>query len=420
MFELLKKKINEFKEKIIKKTEIQKETETKQIEEEIPEKLTELPKQETEETLIEIPEKKEIKEKTEEQKLTEIQEKNAEKKPIIPSPSAAKPEKEKTSEPIPSFDSAGEKKTAEKVVTELKQDNRKEIKAKVGLGKKVMGLITGKIKFNEKEIESTLFEFELALLESDVNQETAKEITEKLKKKLIEKEIPKGKENEFIKEAIKETLSEIMETPEINLMNLINSKKPFVILFLGLNGAGKTTSIAKLTHLLKLKGKTVLWASGDTFRAGAIEQLKEHAEKLGVQVIKHQYGADPTAVAFDAVKSAEAKGIDVVLIDSAGRQDTNKNLLEELKKMNRVIKPDLKLYVGEAFTGQALITQVKEFNSKIELDGFILTKIDSDSKGGTAISLLHELKKPIYFIGTGQRYEDLIEFKKEYIIDRII
>jgi fused signal recognition particle receptor len=321
---------------------------------------------------------------------------------------------------VSEFDSAGEKIKAEKVASELKKDDRKEIKTKVGIRKKFIGAITGKIKFKEKELENTLFEFELALLESDVNQETAKQIIEKIKEKLIEKEIQRGKENEFIKKAIKETLEEVMETKKVNLFEKINSKKPFIILFLGLNGAGKTTSIAKLTYLLKEKGKKVLWASSDTFRAGAIEQLKEHAEKLGVEVIKHQYGADPTAVAFDAVKSAEAKKIDVVLIDSAGRQDTNKNLLEELNKMNRVINPDLKLYVGEAFTGQALITQVKEFDSKINLDGFILTKIDADSKGGTAISLLHELKKPIYFIGTGQRYEDLIEFKKEYIIQRII
>ena len=166
--------------------------------------------------------------------------------------------------------------------------------------------------------------------------------------------------------------------------------------------------------------KSVIVAAGDTFRAASIEQLEEHAKNIGVKVIKHQYGADPAAVGFDAVKAAEAKKIDVVLIDTAGRQDTNKNLLEELKKIDRVVKPDLKLYVGEAYTGQALLQQASEFNDAIWLDGFVLTKIDTDTKGGTAISLLYKLKKPILFVGTGQRYEDLLEFKPEFIIDRIL
>ena len=209
-----------------------------------------------------------------------------------------------------------------------------------------------------------------------------------------------------------------METEHINVLDI--KKKPLKILFLGPNGAGKTTSIAKLANYFMKNDKTVILAAGDTFRAAAIDQIEEHAKKLGVKLIKHNYGSDPTAVAFDAVKAAEAKGIDVVLIDSAGRQDTNKNLLDELKKMQRVIKPDLKLYVGEAYTGQALLQQATEFNNKIGIDGFILTKIDTDVKGGTAISLLYTLKKPIVFVGTGQRYEDLLEFKPEFIIDRIL
>jgi len=161
-------------------------------------------------------------------------------------------------------------------------------------------------------------------------------------------------------------------------------------------------------------------AAAVTFRAASIEQIEKHAEKLGVRVVKHQYGADPAAVAFDAIKAAESKKIDVVLIDSAGRQETNKNLMEELKKIVRVAKPDLKLYVGEAFTGQALLNQATEFDKHLGLDGFVLTKIDTDTKGGTAISLLYKLKKPVVFIGTGQRYEDLVEFKPEYILDRVI
>ncbi|MDD3084089.1 MAG: signal recognition particle-docking protein FtsY, partial [Candidatus ainarchaeum sp.] len=153
---------------------------------------------------------------------------------------------------------------------------------------------------------------------------------------------------------------------------------------------------------------------------GAIDQLNEHAQKLNVKVIKQQYGADPAAVAFDAIKSAEANKNDVILIDTAGRQETNKNLMEELKKIERIVKPNLKIYVGEAYTGQGLLEMAREFDEKIGIDCFILTKIDTDAKGGTTISLLYRTKKPIIFIGTGQEYEDFKEFEPEFILKRII
>ena len=211
-----------------------------------------------------------------------------------------------------------------------------------------------------------------------------------------------------------------MQTKEINLWKEIENKKPFVILVLGPNGAGKTTTIAKLVHLFKQKKKTIILSASDTFRAASIEQLEKHSTALGVRMVKHNYGSDPSAVAFDAVQAAKASHTDIVLIDSAGRQDTNKNLMNELKKMEKVIKPDLKIYVAEAFSGNALIEQASQFNEWIGIDGFILTKIDTDAKGGTAISLLYKLKKPIIFVGTGQKYEDLIEFHSNYIIDRVI
>jgi fused signal recognition particle receptor len=160
-------------------------------------------------------------------------------------------------------------------------------------------------------------------------------------------------------------------------------------------------------------------ASADTFRAGSIEQLQVHADKLGVRMIRHHYGSDPTAVAFDAVKAAKAENADVVLIDSAGRQDTNKNLLEELKKITRVIQPTLKLYVGESFTGQAILTQATTFDAAIGIDGFILTKLDTDAKGGGVISILHELQKPIVFFGVGQTYADLVKFDLDAFLERI-
>ena len=212
----------------------------------------------------------------------------------------------------------------------------------------------------------------------------------------------------------------MMETKQIDFLKTVKEKKPFKILFLGPNGAGKTTSMAKITKFLQDNNLKVIWAASDTFRAASIEQLEKHAEKLGVRVVKHNYGADPAAVAFDAVKAAEAKGIDAVLIDSAGRQETNKNLMEELKKIVRVIKPDLKIYVGESFTGQALLQQAEEYDKAIGIDGFILTKIDCDAKGGTTISLLYKLKKPVLFVGTGQEYKDLEKFRPEFVLDKIL
>jgi fused signal recognition particle receptor len=319
----------------------------------------------------------------------------------------------------PVYNTSDEEKKPEEALA--KKIQKRSIQTNVSIAKKVQCFFTGKTKLTEKDIETPLFELELALLESDVEQETAQEIVTKLKEKIKEKEITRNENaTEFIKQKIKETLSETMQTQKISILQKTQEKKPLIILMLGPNGAGKTTTIAKITHLMQKNGKAVVIASADTFRAGSIEQINEHAKKLNARLIKHHYGADPAAVAYDAIKSAQAQKEDVVLIDTAGRQDTNKNLLKELEKIIRVAKPDLKIYVGEAYTGQALLQQATEFNNTIGIDGFILTKIDTDTKGGTAISLLHKLKKPILYIGTGQKYEDLAEFEKEYIIDRIV
>jgi fused signal recognition particle receptor len=205
-----------------------------------------------------------------------------------------------------------------------------------------------------------------------------------------------------------------------DLNSVLEGKRPGIVLILGPNGAGKTTTIAKLTHYFQQRGKKIVLASADTFRAGSIEQLGVHAHALNVRIVKHQYGADPAAVAYDAVHAARADGADIVLIDTAGRQDTNKNLLEELKKIQRVIQPHAKIYVGESYTGQAILTQAKTFDEAIGIDGFILTKLDTDTKGGGVISILHNVKKPILFFGTGQTYEDLVEFKLEDFLERLI
>ena len=195
--------------------------------------------------------------------------------------------------------------------------------------------------------------------------------------------------------------------------------KPFIILFLGVNGCGKTTTIAKFAHLLRNRGLSVALAAGDTHRAGAIEQLSEHAERIGIKVVAQRYGADPAAVARDGVKYAESHMVDVVIVDTAGRMQTSKNLMYEMSKIIRVVRPDLKIFVGDALTGNDAVSQAREFLNFTDFDGVILTKIDADAKGGAALSITSETGKPIIYMGVGQGYSDLIPFKPNSFIDQL-
>ncbi|MCR4368969.1 MAG: signal recognition particle-docking protein FtsY [archaeon] len=415
MFDFLKKKITDFTDKLKEKLEQKKEEAQATPQEPIAQKTPE----------TKIVEKKEPAAKAEPAAF----EKTPIQKQIIPK---KKEEKKETEKKIPEkepekiiqeegeeFDIAGEKKSAIEKITQVRQEEKRELKAHEGIGKKILGVLGAKIKISKDDIGDFFDEFELSLLESDVEQEAAQAIVQELGQSLVGKEIS-ARENlsEFLKKEVKSAIAKVMDAPKIDILR--TGKKPVKILFLGPNGAGKTTTIAKVAKYFLDHKKTALLAAGDTFRAASIEQLEEHAKLVGVKVVKHKYGADPAAVAYDAVKAAEAKGIDAVLIDSAGRQETNKNLIEELKKIDRVVKPDLKIYVGEAYTGQALLQQATEFDKAIGIDGFILTKIDADTKGGTAISLIYKLKKPVIFVGTGQRYSDLLEFEPEFIINRIL
>ena len=258
--------------------------------------------------------------------------------------------------------------------------------------------------------EETIWELELVLLEGDVAKEVAEEICKKVKASSGD-----------MRESLRETLREILSVPSFDLIEKARkSKKPFKILFLGPNGAGKTLTLAKIAFLFKEHGMSCLFAASDTFRAASIEQLEEHGRNLGVRVVKHSYGADPAAVAFDAVKSAKARDIDCVLIDTAGRQETNRNLIEELKKINRVIQPDLRIYVDEALAGNVLPERALAFKEAVGLDGVILTKMDADVKGGGAISISYVARVPVLYLGTGQNYEDLKKFDPEEIVDKIL
>lgn len=279
------------------------------------------------------------------------------------------------------------------------------------------------VEIKEKDIEDALDELELELLEADVALETVEALREKIKEKLVGRKVRIGtNKGKIIEEALKEAILEIL-TPEkkIDLLEMIKSKedKPFVIAFVGFNGSGKTTTIAKLAHWLKKNGFSVVIAASDTFRAGAIEQLEEHAKRVGVKVIKHDYGADPAAVAYDAIQHAKARGIDVVLIDTAGRNELNRNLMDEMKKIARVTKPDLVIFVGDSLGGNAVVEQAKQFNEAVRIDGVILTKLDADARGGAALSISHAIGAPILFVGVGQGYEDLRPFDEKWFVERI-
>ncbi|MBU0636417.1 AAA family ATPase, partial [Candidatus Micrarchaeota archaeon] len=257
---------------------------------------------------------------------------------------------------LSNFSNQFKKKVSEKPETipiEKTISHKERLKAKIGIGKKVKAMVTGTILISENDLGTLLEELELSLLEADVEQETALEIVSQIKQKLVGKKIERTRLDAVLKKEIQEALLNILNLPGIDLLEKSQAKKPLVLLLLGPNGAGKTTTIAKLTRFFQKNGKQCVWAASDTFRAASIEQLEKHAQQLNVRIIKHKYGADPAAVAFDAIQSAQAHKLDVVLIDSAGRQETNKNLMEELKKIVRVAKPDLKVFVAESYSGQA-------------------------------------------------------------------
>ncbi len=300
---------------------------------------------------------------------------------------------------------------------------KKQTDAKIGVAKSVASIFGAKIELEKKDVAELLDEFELSLIESDVGLEVSAHIKTMLEQRLVGMKVEKTKMKEQINETIKQVLVEVMTTQQEprEFLDLINeAKKPVKILFVGPNGAGKTTTIAKIAKMLLNENKTVCVGACDTFRAAAIEQLSEHAQRLGIDIIKSKYGADPASVAFDAIKHAKAKNIDIVLIDSAGRQDTNTNLIDEMKKIVRISQPDMKIYIGESIGGSALVEQVSSFHEAINIDGAILTKLDCDAKGGTAISLTYCTRVPILFLGVGQKYEDLKKFDAYAIANAIL
>src|SRR3989344_2141904 len=284
------------------------------------------------------------------------------------------------------------------------------------------------IEISEKEFETYSEELESLLLENNVALEVVEKIISNLKEDLVGKKILKKEFDSEFDDALKDSVRKILvdgfdiieKIKEKHIDNQVENKSsPYVILLVGINGSGKTTTIAKLANYLKRKGKTCVLAAADTFRAASIEQLKTHGEKLNIPVIAQQYGSDPAAVGFDAIAYAKKHHIDVVLIDTAGRMHTASNLLKEMEKIARVTKPDLKIFIGESITGNDATEQAKSFNETINIDAIILAKADVGEKGGTALSVGYVTGKPIIFLGTGQEYDDLEPFDKERFIEKL-
>ena len=282
----------------------------------------------------------------------------------------------------------------------------------------------GEKELNEKDIEDILFELEISLLESDVAGEVIDSIKSDLKEKLIGSKTDKNEIEKFVKDNLISSISSLFDgVGEIDIFEKIDEKKkqnqPFLIVFVGINGTGKTTSLAKIASLLQEKKYSVVIAAADTFRAGAIEQLREHANRLNLKLVAQNYESDPAAVARDAVLYAKSHKTDCVLIDTAGRMQTSKNLMEQIAKITKVVNPDMTIFVGDSLAGNDTVNQSREFYKHVKFDGSILTKSDADAKGGAALSIVKVTSTPILYLGTGQEYSDLKSFDKNIFLETV-
>ncbi|MCZ6648540.1 MAG: signal recognition particle-docking protein FtsY [Thaumarchaeota archaeon] len=280
---------------------------------------------------------------------------------------------------------------------------------------------------SEKELAELMAKLELDLIENDVAFDVVKGITDRLKVELQEEKIRRRSDMaHLVKTRLKGSIQAAFSNVEtIDIFERIEAtrresdRRPFVVLFLGVNGSGKTTTVAKFAKLLANKGFSIVISAGDTHRAGAIEQLSEHSGRLGIKLVSQRYGADPAAVARDGVNYARTHKIDVVIIDTAGRMQTSTNLMDEMAKIVRVVKPDLKIFVVDALTGNDAISQATKFLEFTGFDGVVLTKVDADAKGGAALSIVSETKKPILYLGIGQEYDDLVPFIPETFVSNL-
>ncbi|MFO8078335.1 MAG: signal recognition particle-docking protein FtsY [Thermoplasmatota archaeon] len=407
MFKFLKKKLKKFEDKL--EAELDQELQKEQKKDRIHQ-----PTQYTEKTPEKI---------LEESRKTTPQ----------PSPSE-KTKKTKTPEKIPSRKEDREQRRKRRVEARKKRQQQVDkqieesieselnhtLKTRKSISKKLDKDQRATKLISEEKLDDLLWELEIGLLESDVAYSVIESIKNDIKEELKHTPLQRGKIDETIESVLRHAIEHVLESNKLDFQEFIEKEeKPVVIMFVGVNGSGKTTSIAKMATSLKKQGFSSVMAAGDTFRAGAIEQLEIHADKVGVKIIKHGPGADPAAVAYDAIEHAKAKHKDVVLLDTAGRMQTNVNLMDEMDKIKRVAQPSLILFVGDALAGNDAVEQAKRFNEIVGIDGVILTKVDTDAKGGSALSVAYTIGKPLLFIGVGQKYEDQIPFDARWLIDKI-
>jgi len=398
--------------------EISEEEQKEESEEEEEPEAEKEPAEETEEIKEPKEEQEELEEKGFFARLKdkfvkkEEKEKKEEKQKEEKAAKEGKEAKEEKAEQIARQEESPEKKKEQAYETKEEPEEEK------GFFRKLAETITKKT-LSEEKFEEIFWDLEVALLENNVAVEVIDKIKDDLKRGLVNKKLDRGRIEETIENTLKDSIKSLFDTEKIDLIRLIKSKKqkPFTVIFVGVNGSGKTTTIAKMAKYFQNNRLKCVIAASDTFRAAAIQQLEEHADRLGVRLIKQDYGADPAAVAFDAVKYAESKNIDVVMVDTAGRLHSNTNLMDEMKKIVRVAKPDLKIFIGESITGNDCVEQAKHFNEAVGIDGIILAKADIDEKGGAAISVSYVTGKPIMFIGVGQRYDDLKEFDEKIVME---
>ncbi len=402
MFNFLKKRLKRFEKKLEEEieTELQKE-DTAEVE---PQPQIEIPEEkiETVEKPIEP-----IKES-----VTPVEK----KREILPRRKRARKLQKVISKEKKEREKQVDRQIEESIETELEHivKTRKSIEEAVKTEKKPSR------GFDEGKLDDLLWDLEVGLLESDVAYSVIQSIKKDIKEELKNASFSRFKASDFVETVLKNAISHVLKANDFDFDVFIEErKKPIVIMFIGVNGTGKTLSIAKIAKLLQKQGKTCVMAAGDTFRAGAIEQLTIHADKIGVKIIKHGPGSDPAAVAYDAIEHAKAKHKDVVLLDTAGRMQTNYNLMDEMAKIKRVAKPDLILFVGDALSGNDAVEQAKRFNEVVGIDGVILTKVDTDAKGGSSLSIAYTIGKPLLFIGVGQGYDDQIPFNPEWMVENI-
>jgi fused signal recognition particle receptor len=280
--------------------------------------------------------------------------------------------------------------------------------------------------FTDKDLEPLLWDLQLQLIGNDVSVAVAEKVCSEMKERLVGTDAPRfGGKADVVKTALTEALASVMNgRDKPDLINMVEESRkkgePFSIMFVGINGTGKTTTIAKITHMFKKAGYSVVLASGDTYRAGAIEQLEEHGRRLETRVIRHKYGSDAAAVGFDAIEHARAQSIDVVLIDTAGRMQTNRNLMDELEKVKRVVDPKFTIMILDSLIGNDATEQAMTFNKQIGFDAAILTKVDADARGGSSLSVSYLTEKPVLFIGVGQEYDDLQPFDAQWFAEKLL